>query len=96
PHYIRSRPFTPRPGTSLYKKASRNELERLTSKEQLLEIKQTIKSQDVTSKICFDHAGNHWTAPNGRLLLSQSYEGYKFPEEKKSLLALIEKQLKGD
>ena len=91
PHYIRSRPFTPRPGTILYEKASRNELDRLTSKEQLLEIKQTLEALDVTSKVCFDHAGNYWAAPNGRLLLSQSYEGYQFPEEKQNLLGLIEK-----
>ncbi len=91
PHYIRSRPFTPRPGTIFFEKASKNEMERMTPKEQLLEIKQTLEALNVTSRICFDHAGNFWTAPNGRLLLSQSYEGYKFPEEKKSLLALIEK-----
>ncbi len=96
PHYIRSRPFTPRPGTIFFEKASRNELERMTPKEQLLEIKQTLEPLNVTSRICFDHAGNFWTVSNGRLLLSQSYEGYKFPEEKQSLLALIEKQLEGD
>ncbi|MBT3387393.1 MAG: radical SAM protein [Desulfobacula sp.] len=95
PHYIRSRPFTPRPGTIFFEKASRNELERLTPKEQLLEIKQTLEALNVTSRICFDHAGNFWKKSNGRLLLSQSYEGYKFPEEKKSLLALIENNLRG-
>ncbi len=91
PHYIRSRPFTPRPGTILHEKASRNELDRLTPKEQLLEIKQTLEALEVTSKVCFDHAGNFWSAPNGRLLLSQDYEGYQFPEEKENLIALIEK-----
>ncbi|MCK5695721.1 MAG: radical SAM protein [Desulfobacula sp.] len=91
PHYIRSRPFTPRPGTILYEKASRNELERMTPKEQLLEIRQTLEPLNITSRVCFDHAGNHWTAPDGRLLLSQSYEGYQFPEEKENLLGLIEK-----
>jgi len=95
PHYIRSRPFTPRPGTIFFEKASKNELERLTPKDQLLEIKQTLEALNVTSRICFDHAGNFWKRSNGRLLLSQSYEGYKFPEEKKSLLALIENNLRG-
>jgi len=94
PHYIRSRPFTPRPGTLLFEKASRNELEPMTPKEQLLEIKQTLEDLKVTSRVCFDHAGNSWTTSSGRLLLSQSYEGYKFPEEKEPLLALIENQLK--
>lgn len=93
PHYIRSRPFTPRPGTIFHDKALKNKLDRMSSKEQLQEIKQTLKALDITSKVCFDHAGNHWTQPNGRLLLSQSYEGYQFPEEKEKLLALIEKGL---
>ena len=95
PHYIRSRPFTPRPGTIFFEKASKNELERLTPKEQLLEIKQTLEALNVTSRICIDHTGNFWKRSNGRLLLSHSYEGYKFPEEKKSLLALIENNLRG-
>ena len=94
PHYIRSRPFTPRPGTSLYEKASKNELERMSPKEQLLEIKLTLEALDITSKVCFDHAGNSWASPNGRLLLSQSYEGYQFPEEKQNLLGLLEKGIK--
>jgi radical SAM superfamily enzyme YgiQ (UPF0313 family) len=91
PHYIRSRPFTPRPGTVFFEKALRNELEKMTPRDQLLEIKQTLEALDVTSKVCFDHAGNYWTAPNGRLLLSQGYEGYQFPEEKENLLKLLEK-----
>ena len=94
PHYIRSRPFTPRPGTLLYEKAARNELERMTPKEQLSEIKQTLEPLNITSRVCFDHAGNYWTAPDGRLLLSQSYEGYQFPEEKQNLLGLIEKGIR--
>ena len=94
PHYIRSRPFTPRPGTILHEKAARNELERMTPKEQLLEIKQTLEPLNITSRVCFDHAGNYWTAPDSRLLLSQSYEGYQFPEEKQNLLGLIKKGIR--
>lgn len=96
PHYIRSRPFTPRPGTILYETESKNRLSRMTPKEQLLEIKQTIERLDVTSKICFDHAGNFWTDKNGRLLLNQSYEGYQFPEEKDRLLGILEKGISRD
>jgi len=95
PHYIRCRPFTPRPGTLFFEKAARNELDRLSPREQLMEIKQTLEALNVTSRICFDHAGNFWTAPNGRLLLSQRYEGYPFPEEKKTVLALIETGMAG-
>ncbi len=94
PHYIRSRPFTPYPGTGFYEKAVKGELDLLSPKEQLLEIKKTVETLDVTSRVCFDHAGNGWAAPNGMLLLSQSYEGYKFPDQKSSLLELIETGIK--
>ncbi len=90
PHYIRSRPFTPRPGTLYFEQASNNQLDRQTPTEQLEEIKLMLENLTVRSKICFDHAGNHWKNANGRLLLNQSYEGYKFPEEKDRLLDLLE------
>ena len=89
PHYIRSRPFTPRPGTIFYEKTGKKVLDRMSPKEQLLEIHQTLEALEVTSRICFDHAGNYWTGPDGRLLLSQSYEGYPFPEKKERMLSLI-------
>ncbi len=89
PHYIRSRPFTPYPGTVFYEEAIQNRLDLLTPAEQLQEIQLMVQTLDVTSRVCFDHAGNGWAAPNGRLLLSQGYEGYQFPEEKETLLALI-------
>jgi radical SAM superfamily enzyme YgiQ (UPF0313 family) len=90
PHYIRSRPFTPRPGTIFYENADPNDLDRMTPGEQLEEIHQTLEALEVTSRICFDHAGNYWSGPDGRLLLSQSYEGYAFPGQKVQVLALIE------
>jgi hypothetical protein len=62
----------------------------MTPKEQLQEIHQTLEALDVTSRVCFDHAGNYWTGSDGRLLLSQSYEGYAFPEQKAQVLAVIE------
>jgi len=52
-----------------------------------------IKELEVTSRVCFDHAGNYWRDSSGRLLFSQSYEGYKFPEEKPRVLELIEEGL---
>jgi radical SAM superfamily enzyme YgiQ (UPF0313 family) len=90
PHYIRSRPFTPRPGTIFYENAGPNGLDPMTPGEQLQEIHQTLAALDVTSRVCFDHAGNYWTGPDGRLVLSQSYEGYAFPGQKAQVLALIE------
>ncbi len=90
PHYIRSRPFTPRPGSPLYEKTFKNEQKRMSPKAQLLEIKQMLTLLDVTSKVCFDHAGNYWKLLDGRYLLSHSYEGYQFPDKKEHLLKLIE------
>ncbi len=90
PHYIRSRPFTPRPGTLFYNTAPENNFDRMTPAEQLMEIQATIDALTVTSRVCFDHAGNHWKAPDGGLLLHQGYEGYKFPEEKQAVLERIQ------
>lgn len=95
PHYIRSRPFNARPGTIFYKNTSKNKLNQMTPKETLLEIKQTLEALDVDSNVCFDHAGNYWATPNGSLLLSQDYEGYKFPEEKEDLLHRIKNGIDG-
>jgi hypothetical protein len=90
PHYIRSRPFFPAPGTPLYNDYHKGESTLLSPKEQLVELRLMVEGLDVTSKVCFDHAGNYWTGKNGRLIFSHSYEGYKFPEEKQRVLDLID------
>ncbi|MEE8430178.1 MAG: radical SAM protein [Candidatus Desulfatibia sp.] len=90
PHYIRSRPFFPSPGTPLFKEYDRGEFQPLSPSEQLIELKLMMEELDFTSKVCFDHAGNYWRGKNGRLLFSQSYEGYKFPEQKPVVLKLLE------
>ena len=41
-----------------------------------------------------DHAGNYWRKRDGGLMLSHSYEGYKFPKEKPRVLELIDDGLK--
>jgi len=94
PHYIRSRPFFPAPGTPLYEACAQGELQLLSPCEQLGEIRRMIEELNVTSRVCFDHAGNYWTGRNGGLLFSQDYEGYQFPEKKRSLLRLIEEGIK--
>jgi len=94
PHYIRSRPFYPLPGTPMYAQVQDQTFELLSSIEQLLELQQMIASLEVTSRVCFDHAGNYWKNKSGELLFTQSYEGYKFPEEKEKVLALIDEGLK--
>lgn len=65
----------------------------LSAREQLAELQVMIRDLEVTGKVCFDHAMNHWQRPGGGLLLSHDYEGYQFPEEKPRLLALIEEGL---
>ena len=90
PHYIRTRPCMPLPGTDLFNALERGEFQPLALREQLLEIKLMIESLDVTSRVCFDHYSNGWVGKNCGLLFSQSYEGYQFPDEKPKILELIE------
>jgi hypothetical protein len=52
-----------------------------------------MENLNVSSKVCFDHVGNYWQNRHGGLLFSQSYEGYKFPEEKTRVLELIDEGL---
>ena len=53
------------------------------------ELRVMIEELEVTSKVCFDHAGNYWRNRRGNLLFTQDYEGYRFPPEKTKVLALI-------
>jgi radical SAM superfamily enzyme YgiQ (UPF0313 family) len=91
PHYIRTRPFRPSPGSPLYDEYERGELMLLTPEEELQELRLMVQELDVTSKLCFDHANNYWTDQDGRLLFTHSYEGYQMPENKDKLLDIIEK-----
>ncbi len=96
PHYIRSRPFVPLPGTPMHAAVQKHEYAVLTPEEQLRELKCMIEALDVTSRVCFDHAGNYWTDRRGDLLFTHSYEGYRFPEEKHKVLERIEAGLAAD
>jgi biotin synthase-like enzyme len=91
PHYIRTRPFGPWPGTPIYDACERGELTMLTPEEQLEELKLMVQELDVTSKLCFDHANNYWTDRDGQLLFTHSYEGYQMPEKKQKVLEIIDK-----
>jgi radical SAM superfamily enzyme YgiQ (UPF0313 family) len=91
PHYIRSRPFRPWPGTPMAFQG--RGVDMLTPAEQLRELRLTMRELDVTGRVCFDHAGNYWKDRSGRYLFSHSYEGYKFPEEKQRVLDLIDSGL---
>ena len=90
PHYIRSRPLSPSPGSPLFETYSKGAFHLLTPREELVELKVMMEGLNVTSKVCFDHAGNYWRGQHGGLLFSQSYEGYRFPDEKPRVLKLIE------
>ena len=96
PHYIRSRPFRPWPGTPLNEALQKNEFQILSPEQQLLELKLTMENLNVSSRVCFDHAGNYWKDRRGGYLFSHGYEGYKFPDEKKRVLALINEGLQCD
>ena len=90
PHYIRSRPFRPIPGTPMYDQVCVGKMTLLSPTEQLLELKRMISALEVTSKVCFDHVGNHWRTHNGDLVFTHAYEGYQFPADKDKVLAQIE------
>ena len=94
PHYIRSRPFNPIPGTGLHEQMAAGKLQLLSAEEQLTELKLMMEHLDVTSRVCFDHAANYWLNRRGGLLFTHSYEGYKFPEKKSRVLDLIDEGLK--
>ena len=96
PHYIRSRPFNPIPGTGMHEHMTDGRLQLLSADEQLAELKLMMENLDVTSKVCFDHAANYWHNRQGGLLFTHSYEGYKFPEEKPRILELIDEGLQAN
>ncbi|MDQ5987865.1 MAG: hypothetical protein CSYNP_03611 [Syntrophus sp. SKADARSKE-3] len=93
PHYIRSRPFVPRPGTPIHEDYIQGRLHVSSPHERLEDLELMIGALDVTSKICFDHAMNAWTDRVGGLLFRQDYEGYQFPEEKPLVMERIREGL---
>jgi len=90
PHYIRSRPFRPAPGTPMSDQVNQGQVTLLDPREQLLELRRMVRNLDVTSKVCFDHMGNYWRTASGDLVLHHEYEGYQFPDEKQTVLDRIE------
>jgi radical SAM superfamily enzyme YgiQ (UPF0313 family) len=89
PHYIRSRPYFPLPGTPLSEMFDKGDLTQPSPREQLQELQVMMAALTATSRVCFDHAGNYWRNRDGGLLFHHGYEGYKFPEEKPRVLDLI-------
>lgn len=98
PDFIRMRPFVPGPGTPLYEEYLKGAFKLSSPHERLREIKTLVENLNVTSKLCFDHFLNSWYRDKSRryTLFKQDYEGYKLPDEKDKVLALIEEGLKID
>jgi len=93
PHYIRSRPLVPRPGTPLFDDVAQGRLHVSSPHERLEELAGMIGGLEVNSKVCFDHAMNSWTERRGGLLFRQDYEGYRFPDEKPLVMERIREGL---
>ena len=94
PHYVRLRPFVPRPNTPLFDEYEMGDFQISSPHERLRELRTMMEALTVTSRICFDHMMNAWRKESGELLFTQDYEGYKFPEEKGRVLELIEEGLR--
>jgi radical SAM superfamily enzyme YgiQ (UPF0313 family) len=93
PHYIRSRPLVPRPGTPLFDEVEQGRVQLSSPHERLEELEWMIGGLEVGSKVCFDHAMNAWADRRGGLLFRRDYEGYQFPQEKPLLLERIREGL---
>jgi radical SAM superfamily enzyme YgiQ (UPF0313 family) len=82
PHYIRVRTLMLVPGTPLCDEYQRGEFEPLSRREILEEIGAMVEALEVTGRLCFDHMAN---PP----IFRPGWEGYKLPEEKEAVLAVI-------
>lgn len=93
PHYIRSRPLVPRPGTPIFEDVEQGRLHLSSPHERLEELAWMLGNLEVTSRVCFDHAMNAWADRRGGLLFRQDYEGYQFPDEKPLVMERIREGL---
>ncbi len=95
PHFIRMRPFVPKANTPMLDAYRRGDYELTSPHERLREIATLVENLNVTSRVCFDHALNAscWNGSRMVPLLRQDYQGYKFPEAKAEVLALLQSGL---
>jgi len=96
PHYVRSRPLVPRPGTPLYDELAQGRLQLSSPHQRLEELELMLGELELSAKVCFDHAMNAWADRRGGLLFRQDYEGYQFPEEQPLLLDRVREGLSVD
>ena len=95
PHFIRLRPFVPSADTPMLEAYKKGEFEMLSPHEILREVRLMIENLEVDSGVCFDHNLNT-SYRSGNVvvpLMKQDYNGYKFPDEKETVLGLIDKAL---
>ena len=95
PRFIRSRPFVPRHGTSIFDEYKNGTLRLLSPHSVIMEIGMLVNDLTAHSSICFDHAMNPtYRSENGVVaLLDQSYEGYRLPDRKEEILEILNRGL---
>ena len=95
PHFIRSRPLAPTPGTPLAEAYLRGEFTFLSPHELLKEIRSLIQELTVHSRLCFDHSLNPCRKSSLGLtpVFDMGYEGYQMPDSKQYLLSTIDQAL---
>ena len=98
PDFVRLRPLMVGPGLPLYEDYANGTFELSSPHERLRELKTFVENLNITGRLCFDHFLNAWYKDDNRrfTLFKQDYNGYKFPDEKEKVLALIEEGLKAD
>ncbi|UCE57964.1 MAG: radical SAM protein [Candidatus Bathyarchaeota archaeon] len=95
PDFVRSRRFVPRKATPLFEEWKKGEVQLLSPHEELREIQMMVENLEITGKLCFDHFINPaYRVKSGYTwLFKQDYDGYKFPEEKATVLHLAKQGL---
>ena len=96
PDYLRSRPLFLGEGTALDEEWRRGDFELTSFHERLVELQTMVEELDFTGRLVFDHMGNAWRNASGLPLFTLDHEGYKFPDEKTTVLGLIEEGLSLD
>jgi radical SAM superfamily enzyme YgiQ (UPF0313 family) len=86
PDYVRVRPLMVTPDTPLYEEYRRGRFFPMNPVEMLDELRRMVETLEINGNICFDHFMN---AP----IFRQDWEGYRLPDEKDDLLALMDEAL---
>jgi hypothetical protein len=96
PDYVRSRPLGLGGKTELDEEWRQGNFELTSFLERLVELRTMVEALDFTGRLVFDHMGNSWRNASGFPLFTLDHEGYKFPEQKATVLELIDEGLSLD